>query len=106
MGDSPIKAIIEITQLRHYLMTLSSFIFFFSIVNIFNTGLNRTNLIYGAIFFLLSSIIFWLCCVGIEYGSEKKIKGNQMAILGSIALFVIWLVLLIVSFCYFIKSIP
>ena len=55
----PISASVDLSKLRSLLMILACFILFFSIIPVFETGLNRFNLILGAFFFFSSSICFW-----------------------------------------------
>jgi len=99
----PIKAIVEITKLRHYLIILSSFILFFSIIPVWESGLDRHNLLIGAIFFFISSVVFWFggSIFDIIHQNPKN-QDNIGFILWGIS-FCAWILLIICSF-YFLAS--
>ena len=105
MVEFPVKALVQITKLQHYLIILSSFILFFSIIPVWESGLDRHNLLMGAIFFFVSSMVFWLCSIAVELGSEEKLQKSDFALTMGIILFVVWLVFIIIAFYFFVNSV-
>lgn len=107
----PISTSVDLSKLRALLMILTSFLLFFSVIPVFETGLNRYNLIIGAFIFFFSSICFWFCSSGYDYlnsgehqrgtASEKKLEVNIVH-----GLFIIWIILLVLSVYFIIISIP
>jgi len=97
------KAMIKVIKLRHYFMVLSSFILFFSLIHLFDMGLNRGNLITGAILFFFSSVIFWYLTAVVELWFDKEKTDTQLDF-AIFSLFIIWIGLLIASFYWFIIS--
>ncbi len=98
-----LRAMMKVIKLRHYFMVLSSFILFFSLISFFNIGLNRSDLITGAVLFFFSSIIFWYLTAVVELWFEKEKTDTQLD-LAIFSLFIIWIVLLVASFYWFIIS--
>jgi len=103
--EVPVKALVEITKLRHYLMILSSFILFFSIIPVWESGLDRHNLLIGAIFFFVSSIVFWiggsLLDIVMKNPKDQDNFGVQLWVIS----FCAWISLLICSFVFIAYSV-
>lgn len=92
-------------------MILSSFILFFSLVPVFESGLNRHDFVVGAVLFFLSSVFFWFCSIILD-GLEEKTDAKKIS-KGSFDLFfkigmvliIVWFILMLISFYFFVISV-
>ena len=103
----PIKASVDLSKLRYFLIILSCFILFFSIFPVFDSGLKRYELMIGSISFLISSMFFWFISTITQMTGEGKIDKTHKLFDRLFDLSIIfWILFLIISFYFFIVSIP